>query len=147
MAFDASGFQSAQMRQVEILFGLEESDRIALGLEGSYLQALKARRDFILCGDINIAHKEADLKNWRSNQKNSGFLPEERAWMDRLFGPLGFVDAFRVVNQDSRAPLECPCTRWRGWHSPTGNSCTRGNRRRTCGLCRCKDRGSARALR
>jgi exodeoxyribonuclease-3 len=45
---------------------------------------LKLQRDFIVCGDINIAHKEADLKNWRSNQKNSGFLPEERAWMTKL---------------------------------------------------------------
>ncbi|MHB8472930.1 MAG: exodeoxyribonuclease III [Gammaproteobacteria bacterium] len=59
----------------------------------------KKRRDYILCGDWNIAHKNIDLKNWRSNQKNSGFLPEERAWLDELFGPAGFVDAFRVVNQ------------------------------------------------
>lgn len=59
----------------------------------------KKRRDYILCGDWNIAHKNIDLKNWRSNQKNSGFLPEERAWLDELFGVAGFVDAFRVVNQ------------------------------------------------
>lgn len=58
-------------------------------------------RELILCGDYNIAHKKADLKNWRSNQKNSGFLPEERAWLDELFGPMGFVDAFRVVNQEA----------------------------------------------
>ncbi|CDZ75762.1 Exodeoxyribonuclease [Legionella massiliensis] len=57
-------------------------------------------RELILCGDYNIAHKKIDLKNWRGNQKNSGFLPEERAWMDKLFGPMGFVDAFRVVNQE-----------------------------------------------
>lgn len=57
-------------------------------------------KELILCGDYNIAHKKMDLKNWRSNQKNSGFLPEERAWMDKLFGPMGFVDAFRVHNQD-----------------------------------------------
>ena len=56
-------------------------------------------RDYVICGDWNIAHKAIDLKNWRGNQKNSGFLPEERAWMDELFGPAGFVDAFRVVNQ------------------------------------------------
>jgi len=58
-------------------------------------------REYILCGDWNIAHRAIDLKNWRSNQKNSGFLPEERAWMDKLLGSLGFVDAFRVINQDS----------------------------------------------
>jgi len=57
-------------------------------------------RDYILCGDWNIAHKNIDLKNWRGNQKNSGFLPEERLWMDNLFGELGFVDCFRVVNQE-----------------------------------------------
>lgn len=57
--------------------------------------------EYIICGDWNIAHKQIDLKNWRGNQKNSGFLPEERAWMDELFGPLGYVDAFREVNQEA----------------------------------------------
>ena len=65
-----------------------------------YLQSLRRkRREYIICGDWNIAHKKIDIKNWRSNQKNSGFLPEERAWMDQLFGDIGYVDAFRVVNQ------------------------------------------------
>jgi len=64
-----------------------------------HLRALRRkRREFILCADWNICHKQIDLKNWRSNQKNSGFLPEERAWLDELFGPVGYVDAFRVVN-------------------------------------------------
>lgn len=58
-------------------------------------------KELIICGDYNIAHKEIDLKNWRSNKKNSGFLPEERAWLDQLFGPWGFVDAFRVINQSA----------------------------------------------
>ncbi|RFA30042.1 exodeoxyribonuclease III [Alkalilimnicola ehrlichii] len=58
-------------------------------------------REYIICGDWNIAHKEIDLKNWKSNQKNSGFLPEERAWLTRVFDELGFVDAFRVVNQEA----------------------------------------------
>ncbi|HCK80299.1 MAG TPA: exodeoxyribonuclease III [Candidatus Competibacter sp.] len=63
------------------------------------LRALRASgRDVILCGDWNIAHKEIDLRNWRANRKHSGFLPEERAWMDTLFGALGWVDAFRVVD-------------------------------------------------
>ena len=56
-------------------------------------------RRYVICGDWNIAHQAIDLKNWRANQKNSGFLPEERAWMDRVLGEVGFVDAFRVVNQ------------------------------------------------
>jgi len=55
-------------------------------------------RDVLLCGDWNIAHKEIDLKNWRSNQKNSGFLPEERAWLTRVFDELGFVDVFRSLD-------------------------------------------------
>ena len=54
-------------------------------------------REFIICGDINIAHKEIDLKNWRSNQKNSGFLPDERAWMDWWFSDGGMVDVFRKI--------------------------------------------------
>lgn len=55
-------------------------------------------RSYIFCGDWNICHKPIDLKNWRGNQKNSGFLPEERAWLDRVYDELGYVDAFRVVN-------------------------------------------------
>jgi exodeoxyribonuclease-3 len=55
-------------------------------------------RDYILCADWNIVHKEIDIKNFKSNQKNSGCLPEERAWLDKLFGPMGFVDAFRLVD-------------------------------------------------
>jgi exodeoxyribonuclease-3 len=54
----------------------------------------------VLCGDWNIAHKPIDLKNWKSNQKNSGFLPEERRWLDELFGTHRFVDAFRETNSD-----------------------------------------------
>lgn len=64
------------------------------------LELKSAGRELIICGDYNIAHKQIDLKNWRSNQKNSGFLPEERAWMDELFGSMGFIDAFRVHNQE-----------------------------------------------
>jgi len=59
----------------------------------------RRRRHYIICGDWNIAHKNIDLKNWRGNQKNSGFLPQERAWLDTLFGAAGYVDAFRVVDQ------------------------------------------------
>ena len=58
----------------------------------------KKRRQFIVCGDFNIAHKKIDIKNWRGNQKNSGFLPEERAWMDRLIDEECWVDAFRTLN-------------------------------------------------
>ncbi len=58
---------------------------------------IKSGREIIICGDWNIAHKEIDLKNWKSNQKNSGFLPEERAWMTRLFDETGWVDVYRSL--------------------------------------------------
>ncbi|MEE3021059.1 MAG: exodeoxyribonuclease III, partial [SAR324 cluster bacterium] len=58
-------------------------------------------RDYIICGDWNIAHKQIDLKNWKSNQKNSGFLPEEREWMTKVFDELGYVDVFRQLNQEA----------------------------------------------
>jgi exodeoxyribonuclease-3 len=69
-----------------------------LALMAPHLIALKAEREFILVGDINIAHKEIDLKNWRGNRKNSGFLPEERDWMTHLFEQIGLVDVFRTLN-------------------------------------------------
>ena len=62
-----------------------------------HLMKLRAEREFVLVGDVNIAHHEIDLKNWRANQKNSGFLPEERAWLTRLLGA-GLVDVFRQLN-------------------------------------------------
>ncbi len=86
-----SGSSSEQRQQAKYRFMDEFSKQLR-----------KLRRRFaIISGDWNIAHREIDLKNWRSNQKNSGFLPEERAWMDGVFGKAGFTDAFREV--DSRA--------------------------------------------
>ena len=65
------------------------------------LRALKRRRrQYLLCGDWNIAHRAIDLKNWKANQKNSGFLPHERAWLDELFDDGGYLDAFRAVNTE-----------------------------------------------
>lgn len=62
---------------------------------------IKDGRSYIICGDWNIVHKEIDIKNFKSNQKSSGCLPEERAWLDKLFDEIGFVDAFRVVNSEA----------------------------------------------
>ncbi len=65
------------------------------------MQRLKeAGREIIVCGDMNIAHQRIDLKNWRGNQKNSGFLPEERAWFSRWLDS-GFVDVFRHLEPES----------------------------------------------
>ena len=66
-----------------------------------HLMALKAERDFIVCSDVNIAHQEADLKNWKGNLKNSGFLPEERAWMTKLTTEGGIVDVYRRLQPDT----------------------------------------------
>ncbi len=66
-----------------------------------YLQQLKGQRDFVLCGDINIAHQEIDLKNWKGNKKNSGFLPEERAWMSKLLNDAGMVDVYRQLHPET----------------------------------------------
>ncbi|MEE9327626.1 MAG: exodeoxyribonuclease III [Cocleimonas sp.] len=60
-------------------------------------------RDYVICGDWNIAHKNEDIKNWKGNKKNSGFLPEERAWLDTLFDDVGFVDGFREIEQQEHA--------------------------------------------
>jgi exodeoxyribonuclease-3 len=81
----------------------EERQAIKFDFLDCYLDILKKMRQeprhYIICGDWNIAHKEIDLKNWRSNQKHSGFLPQERAWLDKLFNEVEMVDAFRVINQ------------------------------------------------
>lgn len=67
-----------------------------------YLIKLKRkRREYIICGTWNIAHKTHDLANWQDNQLSIGFRPEERAWMDEVFGPLGYVDAFREINNET----------------------------------------------
>jgi exodeoxyribonuclease-3 len=57
----------------------------------------KSGREIVLCGDVNIAHHEIDLKNWKGNLKNSGFLPEERAWLTNLFDQVGYVDVYRTL--------------------------------------------------
>lgn len=67
-----------------------------------HLQKLKASgQEVVICGDWNIAHKEIDLKNWKSNQKNSGFLPEERAWMTKLLSEEGWVDVYRALHPET----------------------------------------------
>jgi exodeoxyribonuclease-3 len=66
-----------------------------------HLKKLQRRRsEYVICGDWNIVHREEDIKNWKSNQKNSGCLPEERAWLDKVFGEYRWVDAFRTLDQE-----------------------------------------------
>ena len=87
-----SGSSGEERQQAKFRF-LDEFD--------PHLVQLKHEREFILCGDVNIAHKEQDLKNWRSNRKNSGFLPEERAWMTKLLDETGLVDVYRRLQPDA----------------------------------------------
>ncbi len=71
-------------------------------LEPMLKEMARSDREYIICGDWNIVHKKIDIKNFNGNKKRSGCLPEERAWMDRLFGDdIGMTDAFRVLNQEA----------------------------------------------
>ncbi len=81
----------------------EERQQIKYQVMDFYIEHLKKikNQNHIICGDWNIAHKNIDIKNWRGNQKNSGFLPQERAWLDTIFNEMGFVDAFRCQNQEA----------------------------------------------
>jgi len=85
-----SGSSSQERQQVKFAF----MDHFFPHLE----KLRRSGREIVLCGDWNIAHKEIDLKNWRGNRKNSGFLPEERAWLSRVFDELGWVDVFRRLD-------------------------------------------------
>lgn len=86
-----SGSSGEERQQIKFSF-MERFGRKLEAMHGD-------QRQYILCGDWNIVHKEIDIRNWKGNQKNSGCLPDERAWLDQVFGPLGFVDAFRVVDK------------------------------------------------
>ena len=109
----------AEGRYIEAVFGKLSVVSVYLpsGSSGEHRQAAKfkfmkrfyphlaklaqAGREVILCGDWNIAHKEIDLKNWKANQKNSGFLPEERAWLTRVFEDTGWSDVYRRLYPDT----------------------------------------------
>lgn len=93
-AYFPSGSSSSERQAVKMSF---------LARFLPFIKRLKTHgRDIILCGDVNIAHQKIDLKNWRGNQKNSGFLPEERAWMDDFLAA-GFVDVFRALDPERDA--------------------------------------------
>jgi len=83
----------------------EERQARKIGFMADFMKHMKKmrkkKREFIICADWNICHKEIDLKNWRGNRKNSGFLPEEREWLDTLYDEVGYVDTFRLVNQEA----------------------------------------------
>lgn len=88
-------FPSGSSGNVRQLLKMEFLEKIT-PLLSKYIQANK---NIVICGDLNIVHKEIDIKNWKSNQKNSGCLPEERLWLDNLFNKIGFYDVFRSINK------------------------------------------------
>ncbi|MFC5722064.1 exodeoxyribonuclease III [Streptomyces gamaensis] len=90
-----------------------------------YLVALRARaaeegREVLVCGDWNIAHTEADLKNWKANRKSAGFLPEERAWLSRVFDEAGYVDVVRALHPDVTGPYSWWSYRGRAFDNDSG---------------------------
>jgi exodeoxyribonuclease-3 len=87
-----SGSSGDERQQVKYRF---------LDVVAPHLNRLKAEREWVLCGDVNIAHQEIDLKNWKGNLKNSGFLPEERAWMSHLLADGSVVDVYRALHPDT----------------------------------------------
>ena len=129
--FDAEG------RFIEVRFGRlsvislympsgssgDERQQVKFGVMDRFMEQLRSwrrsGREYIICGDWNIAHRRIDLKNWRSNQKNSGFLPEERAWMDQVLGEAGWVDTYRQLFPD-REQYTWWSNRGRAWDNNTG---------------------------
>ncbi|KAB1977323.1 exodeoxyribonuclease III [Streptomyces triticiradicis] len=93
----------------------------------AHLKELRVRaatdgREVVVCGDWNIAHQEADLKNWRANRKNSGFLPEEREWLGRVLDPEdgGYVDVVRALHPDTEGPYTWWSYRGRAFDNDSG---------------------------
>ncbi|MFE0645547.1 exodeoxyribonuclease III [Streptomyces sp. NPDC058877] len=92
-----------------------------------YLKELRARaaaggREVVVCGDWNIAHQEADLKNWKANRKNAGFLPEEREWLSRVLdeGDGGYVDVLRALHPEQEGPYSWWSYRGRAFDNDSG---------------------------
>ncbi|MCK8680202.1 exodeoxyribonuclease III [Streptomyces lichenis] len=90
-----------------------------------YLQELRGRaagegREVVVCGDWNIAHREVDLRNWRANRKSSGFLPEEREWLGRVYGDAGYVDVVRALHPEGEGPYSWWSYRGRAFDNDSG---------------------------
>ncbi|WP_329189797.1 exodeoxyribonuclease III [Actinacidiphila glaucinigra] len=77
-------------------------------------------REVLICGDWNIAHTERDLRNWRANQKNAGFLPEERAWLSRVYDEAGYTDVVRHLNPEGEGPYTWWSYRGRAFDNDSG---------------------------
>ncbi len=81
--------------------GLEQKFRFMDDL-GHYLdKQRRKRREYIYCSSLYVAHQKLDVRNWRDCQQQPGFLPQERSWLNDIFGSLGYVDALREVNREA----------------------------------------------
>lgn len=106
--FIQADFERVSVASVSVPSGLGDEEKQDIKnefmdqLSNHFRKTLRKRRDFIFCGTINTAHRPADLSGWYVNQKNSGFLPEEREVLDEIFFQMEFCDAFRQVNQNER---------------------------------------------
>lgn len=83
-------------------------------------RAAAAGREVLVCGDWNIAHQEVDLKNWRGNRRNAGFLPEERAWLTRVYEEAGYVDVVRRLHPEQAGPYSWWSYRGRAFDNDAG---------------------------
>ncbi|MGW8666437.1 exodeoxyribonuclease III [Streptomyces niveus] len=95
-------------------------DEFLVHLGGLRERAAADGRQVLVCGDWNIAHQEADLKNWKANRKESGFLPEERAWLTRVFDEAAYVDVVRALHPDQTGPYTWWSYRGRAFDNDTG---------------------------
>jgi len=106
--FIQADFDGVSVASMSVPSGLQGDDAQQMKeeylqlLQGHFKKTLRKRRDFIFCGTFHIAHRPVDLSNWYVNQTVSGFLPEEREWMEELLGEMGYIDAFRAVNKAER---------------------------------------------
>lgn len=105
---------------------LAEKHRFLDAARERMLQLAADGRYVLVCGDLNVAHREADLKNWKGNLKKSGFLPEERAWFDRLLGADGWVDVLRSLSGAGPGPYS-----WWSWRGKAFDNATRKTTMRT----------------
>lgn len=100
--FDNVSVASVWVPPAQYIEDIEHKLAYLDGLQQHLKRTRRKRRDFVFAGCYQVAHRSVDLGNWESHQREPGFLPEERAWMDQALGPIGFIDAFRLVNRQDR---------------------------------------------
>lgn len=108
------GTEEKYRRKMRFMKGL------ARHLDASRREAAREGREFLIMGDFNIAHTKQDLRNWRSNQKSEGFLPEEREWFGSILSPRTLVDVIRRLHPDEDGPYSWWSWRGQAFANDTG---------------------------